>query len=122
MASALYCLTFLRNEYPSFWKQHPFRNSELIDLHNENPLTTPDITRNNDTINDIIPELEIDDHIKGSTISSNTLHHKRMTDLLHEFLHNTNTPDAIKAWSLSSCGHGFSSFLYAAIQKAPSSD
>ena len=119
LASALYCLTFLRNKYPTFWKQHPFHNSELINLHNENPLTAPDTTRNNDIINDIIPELEIDDHVKGSTISSNTLHHKRMTDLLHEFLHNTNTSDAIKAWTLSSCGHGCSSFLYAAIQKSP---
>ena len=42
-----------------------------------------------------------------------------MTDILHELLHDTNTPDIIKAWTLSSCGHGSSSFLYAAIQKSP---
>ena len=122
LASTLFCLPFLRNEYPNFWKQYPFHNSELINLHNENPLTTPDTTRNNDTIDEITPELEIGDHVKGSTISSNTLYHKCMADLLHELLHDTNTPDAIKAWTLSSCCHGCSSFLYAAIQKNLSSD
>ena len=119
LASATYCLTFLRNQYPNFWKQYPLSNGELIDLFNENPLTALDTTHSYDTIDDIIPQLEVDEHVKGSTISSRTLYHKRMTDLFTEFLHDPSIPNAFKAWTLSSSGHGCSSFLYAAIQKSP---
>ena len=63
---------------------------------------TPDTTRNNDTIEDIIPELESDDHVKGSTISSNTLYHEHMTDLLHELLNDNFISSNLKLFDSDS--------------------
>ena len=61
LATATYCLTFLRNQYPNFLKQYPLSNGKIIDLFNEKPLTALDTTHSNDTINDIITQLEVVD-------------------------------------------------------------
>ena len=68
LASSLYSLTFLRNNHPEFWNAFPFFNDELINLHNDQAsLDSPSIFQA-DTIDDIIPVLGEEDHVKGSTV------------------------------------------------------
>ena len=119
LASSLYSLTFLRNNHPEFWKAFPFFNDELINLHNgQASLDSPSIYQA-DTINDIIPVLGEEDHVKGSTVSQKSLYQARIFSIFNILIGIDEVPPAFKAWIMASQSPGCSAWLYSSVQISP---